>query len=274
MNVVIADCREKSGKTTLALHLSVALAEAGSNVLLADADPEGSLDTLQSLSETGKILDRQGLQMLRYTSIDRLQVVTGLGRRLAFAGLPDDPSQRESCLPPDLASAYDWVIFDTSCANRSITAYIVGLSDRILAPLQVEPESFRSVPETLNFFLAEQQTRSALKFEGFVHQRLRPIDTLDSDAQAEAEATLTAICREFPKICLDVEIPFDDTLNTDAAQEPMVISTPGIQAAFSALAQEFTARVDGGTRPQATPRIEEPPSVASRRRSWWRRLFG
>ncbi len=280
MNVVIADCHEKSGKTTLALNLSAALAEAGSNVLLVDADPGGRLDTLHSLSETGKILDRQGLQMLRYTSIDRLQVVTGMGRRLALSGLPEDRSQANPILPPDLASAYDWVIFDTSISDRSITRYIVGLGDRILTPLQVEPDAFGRVPETLKFFLAEQTQRSDLKFEGFVRQPLSPIHGMDSDTQADAEATLTVMRREFPNVCLDVEIPFDDTVAMDVEQELAVISTPDIQAAFSALAQELTTRVDGHLAPSPQERASQdlaPTRKAqetNQRRSWWRRLFG
>ncbi len=240
-----------------------------------------TIDTLDSLSETGKILDRQGLQMLRYTAIDRLQVVTGMGRRLAFSGLPQNNSQREPLLPPDLASAYDWVIFDTSGSHPSITAHVVGSSDRILAPLQIETASFRHVPETLKFFLAEQKTQSELKFEGFVRQCLNPAQTIGSGAQADAEATLTAIRREFPKVCLDVEIPFDDALNDEANKEPEVISTPHMQQAFSALAQELTTRIEGpaaSTRqavpaPLPTP-TEEPPLTTGRRRGWWRRLFG
>ncbi len=256
------------------------MAEAGSNVLLVDADPDGCLDTLTGLSETGKILDRQGLQMLRYTSIDRLQVVTGMGRRLAFAGAADTNSQTETLIPPDLASAYDWVIFGTNISNREIAARVVGASDRILAPLQVESASFRSVPETLKFFLEEQQMHSALKFEGFVRQCLRPSAPTDH-GETDADATLTAIRREFPQVCLEVEIPFDDALTQNPDLEPAVISTPDVHQAFSAHVHELTTRIDGPVAPvpQPTPSqdvttTEEPPPTATRpRRSWWRRLF-
>ncbi len=273
MNVIIADRREKSGKTTLAVNLSAVLAEAGSNVLLVDADPDGRLDTLHSLSETGKVLDRQGLQMLRYTSLDRLQVVTGTGRRLAFTGLPTNHAQPEPLLPPDLASAYDWVIFDTSTAHQAITAHVTGLSDRILAPLQVESAFFRSVPETLKFFLAEQQVHADLKFEGFVRQYLTPSHLTDSSAQSDAEATLTAIRREFPQVCLEVEIPFDDALASASDQAPAIINAHDIHRAFSSLAQELTTRLDGPSAPlpQASPSqapapTEELPAPETRQR--------
>ncbi len=280
MNVVIADCCEKSGKTTLALNLSAALAQSGSNVLLVDADPDGQLDALPSLSETGKILDRQGLQMLRYTSMDRLQVVTGMGRRLAFQGLPEDDATPDIALPPDLTSTYDWVIFDTSMSHRSIASYVVGLSDRILAPIQMEPESLRHVPDALRFFLESKAARSDLKFEGFVRQRINPSDGANNGSQSDVEATLTAIRREFPKVCLDVEIPFDDTLAASSSPEPAMANTPEIQSAFSNLAQELTMRVDGHakTAPKLaqaqmpTPASESEPDT-TQPRSWWRRLF-
>lgn len=113
-----------------------------------------------------------------------------------------------------------------------------------------------------------------------MRQCLRPSAPTDH-GETDADATLTAIRREFPQVCLEVEIPFDDAFTQNPDLEPAVISTPDVHQAFSVLAHELTTRIDGPVAPVPQPipsqdvtTTEEPPPTATRpRRSWWRRLF-
>ena len=281
MNVAITDCNSKSGKTTLALNLGVALAERGSQVLLVDVDPDGQLDTLDNLSESGTLLDRQGLRILRSTAVKGFQIVTGVGRWFIHSGTSTPEPDRLTELFPN----FDWVLFDTGAQHRSAVEYAVHLSDRVLTPLQIEPQAFQRIPDVLRLLATEHEARSAFTFGGFVRSQVRGPATDANGAYSAAQETLTTLSREFPQVCLKTEIPFDSTLGARIADEgPSITLAAPTRAAFATLADELADRFE---IPFPTPAPASPPTasrkipVAKRRsasvgerRSWWRRLFG
>ena len=281
MNVAITDCNSKSGKTTLALNLSVALAECGSQVLLVDADPDGQLDALDGLSESGTLLDRQGLRILRSTAVKGFQIVTGVGRWFMHSGTSTSEPDRLAELFPK----FDWVLFDTGAQHRSAMEYAVHLSDRVLTPLQIEPQAFRRIPDVLRLLAVEHEARSAFTFGGFVRSQVRGDATDTNGAYTAAQETLAAMSHEFPQVCLKTEIPFDTGLGAQAANDgPSITLSPPTRAAFVTLANELADRfaIPFPALPQDSQSVasRNPPPVKRRsasvgkRQSWWRRLFG
>lgn len=256
IQIAIADNRSKSGKTTLALHLGAALAQNGARVLLVDADPNGQLDTLADLAASGTVLDRQGVRMLRSTPLSGLQVVTGMGRWIMQEGrLFPELGQLGELFP-----TVDYVLFDTGTQHREALDYVMRLSQRVLAPLPVEVDALRCLPETLRLLVAERQSRPALSFAGFVCSHLHEPST-EATTKATVRTTLEVMQHEFPRVCLRTEIPFEPTLSW---RLPLPASPA--QAAFVELAHEVAGRL--GVHHTAQALTSPPP------RSWWRRLFG
>jgi len=96
-----------SGKTTIAVHLAMALIRDGSRVLLIDADPQGSA------------LDWSAAR----TAVPSLPVL----------GLPRPVLHRE--VPP-LAADYDHVVIDGPPQVADVTRSAVMASDMVLIPVQ------------------------------------------------------------------------------------------------------------------------------------------
>ncbi len=194
MKVAIADLYAQSGKTTLALNLGAALAKRGASVLVVDVDPRGQLDGLEGLSDSGTVLDRRSIQMLRATSLQGLQVVTGTGRWLTQASTPpSDLGTLQAWFPK-----FDWVLFDTSAQNRPAMEYSIGLSDYVLSPLPMEAEAFRHTPDFLRLLTTAQVAQPTLIFGGFVPYHRQP--AIAAGEQATARETLTVMSHEFPQV--------------------------------------------------------------------------
>ncbi|HLC69794.1 MAG TPA: AAA family ATPase [Patescibacteria group bacterium] len=151
MSVIISIVNQKGGvgKTTTAVNLAAALAEAGKFVLLVDLDPQANATS--GLGIKHKELDK-GL----YHSLMGLQRLHDVVHNSAHAGLRVVPSTsdlaganvelvsvegRESKLSDILSEArhaYDYIIIDSPPSLGLLTLNGLVAADHILIPVQAE----------------------------------------------------------------------------------------------------------------------------------------
>ena len=95
-----------SGKTTIAINLAHAFQRLGNNVLIVDADPQGTARDWSDSSEMG------------------ICPVVGLDRESLARDLPT------------VAQPYDWVVIDGPPQLAGISAAAVRVADVVLIPVQ------------------------------------------------------------------------------------------------------------------------------------------
>ncbi len=143
----------------VALNLSVALAERGRRVLLADLDPQGAIglslaredDELSGLADllTGVVTPEQavlrtrlpGLSLLPRGRLDPVEVCE-FEQALSGPGVLKGAMER-------VEDGHDLVIMDTSSGVGFITRAALGISDFVLIPFQTESLSMRSLSQLL-----------------------------------------------------------------------------------------------------------------------------
>jgi len=108
------------GKTTLAVHLSHALADDGSTVLLVDADPQGSARDWAAA--------RDGKPIFTVVGLDRPTIHRDL---------------------PEMAANYDHVVIDGPPRVSELARSAIAAADVVLIPVQPSPYDVWSAQEII-----------------------------------------------------------------------------------------------------------------------------
>lgn len=157
--IVIASQKGGVGKTTVALHLALALAERGRAILLVDLDPQGGIglslakadaelaglaDLLMGqISASEAVIPTQvpKLSLLPRGRLDPIDICE-FEQALYAPGVLDSALQ-------DVEGAFDLVLLDTPSGLGMITRGALRASRYVLLPFQAATLSLRSIAQAL-----------------------------------------------------------------------------------------------------------------------------
>ena len=181
MGKIIAIANQKGGvgKTTTAVNLSAALAEAGKKVLMADLDPQGNTTSGLGgrVNERNSIYDammgRTSLQdCIQKTEIKKLRLV-GSDIRLAGAEVElVSVNEREFYLKKLLGPVrndYDFIFVDCPPSLSLLTLNALAAADTVLVPIQCEYYALEGVTSLRNTIQRVKRTFNPhLEIEGIL----------------------------------------------------------------------------------------------------------
>ncbi|MEO4049024.1 ParA family partition ATPase [Pseudomonas sp. CAU 1711] len=146
MIVALLNQKGGVGKTTLATHVAGELALRGQNVILLDADPQGSaLDWTQRRSQQG------------------------LPRLFSAVGLARETLHQEA---PELARRADHIIIDGPPRIAALTRSALLAADRVLIPVQPSPYDLWASEEMVNLIREAQVFRPTLRAAFAINRRV------------------------------------------------------------------------------------------------------
>ena len=181
MGKIIAIANQKGGvgKTTTAVNLSAALAEAGKKVLMADLDPQGNTTSGLGgrVNERNSIYDammgRTSLQdCIQKTEIKKLRLM-GSDIRLAGAEVElVSVNEREFYLKKLLGPVrndYDFIFVDCPPSLSLLTLNALAAADTVLVPIQCEYYALEGVTSLMNTIQRVKRTFNPhLEIEGIL----------------------------------------------------------------------------------------------------------
>lgn len=159
--VIVALLNQKggAGKTTMATHLARAFQRAGTGVLLADSDPQGS--TRDWYAAAGEDSD--------------LPPVIGVDRPAMLRELPT------------LSGSMEWVIIDGAPQVHDLAAAAVRIADVVLIPVQPSPYDVWATAELVDLVKQRQELADGWPKAAFVVSRQIKGTRLAGDVRAALE---------------------------------------------------------------------------------------
>ena len=162
MGKIIAIANQKGGvgKTTTAVNLSAAIAQAGKKVLMADLDPQGNTTSGlgRTVNERTSIYDAlmgraQLKNCIQQTEIKKLHLI-GSDIRLAGAEVElVSVKEREFYLKKLLGAVrddYDFIFVDCPPSLSLLTLNALAAADSVLVPIQCEYYALEGVTALMN----------------------------------------------------------------------------------------------------------------------------
>lgn len=182
--IAIANQKGGVGKTTTAINLAVALAQAGRRVLLVDLDPQGNATSgLVSSPELREAISRgSGVYAALIDGVPLSEIIHEVRPMLLLAGASFDlvgaeielattegRERRLGILLESIASEYNYVLIDTPPSLGLLTLNALVAADSVLVPMQCEYyalEGLSSLLGTIN--RVKGALHPTLEIEGLV----------------------------------------------------------------------------------------------------------
>ena len=174
MGKIIAIANQKGGvgKTTTAVNLSAALAEAGKKVLMADLDPQGNTTSGLGgrVNERNSVYDammgRTSLQdCIQKTEIKKLRLV---GSDIRLVSVNEREFYLKKLLGP-VRNDYDFIFVDCPPSLSLLTLNALAAADTVLVPIQCEYYALEGVTSLMNTIQRVKRTFNPhLEIEGIL----------------------------------------------------------------------------------------------------------
>ncbi len=153
--IALAGLKGGIGKTTIAIHLAVALANRGKRTLLIDLDPQGGVDLFFATGRLSGLadylMDRVPIsRALKRTKIDGLRLI-GRGKLDPI----DCPAFESSLARTNvlaellglLSGRFDFIVMDLPCGLGAVSRSALLAATDVLVPVVAEPMPVRSISQ-------------------------------------------------------------------------------------------------------------------------------
>jgi chromosome partitioning protein len=188
------------GKTTTAVNLAAALAQAGRRVLLVDVDPQGN-------ATMGSGVDKRTLARTVYHALLGLGELSGIrvraerggydlvpanrdlaGAEVELVELPARETRLKSALER-VAADYDYILIDCPPSLSLLTVNALTAAQRVLIPMQCEYYALEGLSDLVGTIKrVRANLNPALEIAGLLRTMYDPRNTLSLQVSRELEA--------------------------------------------------------------------------------------
>lgn len=213
--IAVISAKGGVGKTTVALHVALALAERGKRTLLVDLDPQGAVGHSLRKGDT----EWRGLVDVLAEEASVVEVIVATNEpRLSLLPRgrldPIDAPELEAMLQApevldgvlsQLDDAYDVVVLDTPAGMGAATRGALAVADEALVVIKAEPLALRTLQQTLRVVEhTAQTTNPALSLLGI-------LPTMVELTKEHTQAPLVELWSGFGGV-LETTIPRSDVI--------------------------------------------------------------
>lgn len=238
--IAIANQKGGVGKTTTALSLVQAFAEAGRKSLLIDLDPQcNASDTLKAMTENkatmyevmkGQCTAAEAVQ----PAGDQLDCIQG-SLQLAGADMEFSMQGREHIARKALSgisSAYDYIVIDTPPALGILTINALTAANEVVIPFGADRYSMQGMSQLFQTIKTAQEYSNAnLKIAGILLTMDRPQTRLSKSAKAE----LSEVAQAMGTKVFSTSIRYAEVAKQGVAEQEMILT----YAPKSTVAQDY-----------------------------------